>query len=198
MSSHPDRTAKSAIMRCTGKAGPRIAVALFFLAALPGPVAAAVDCDALHAAQLRAVLDLDYQQFDQTPGRGFRVLAEARCPRQAADLIETWIAHTGETRSSPRWHVAQLRGEAGQIQAARTAARASLRADEAADAPFRWNAHVRAYIAFLDGDRSAFDAALAEMEGASDAHPGNGINAGFWRRLQAHFELGYAAAVAAD
>lgn len=198
MSLHPLQPARSAAVRGTRRAGLRIAVALLVIAALPGPVSAVVDCDALHAAQLPAALELDYQQFDQTPARGFRVLAEARCPRQAADLIEAWIAHTGETRSSPRWHIAQLRGEAGQIQEALTAARASLRADEATDAPFRWNAHVRAYIAFLDGDRRAFDAALTEMDSAGDTHPGNRINAGFWRRLQPHFALGYAAAVAAD
>jgi hypothetical protein len=57
---------------------------------------------------------------------------------------------------------------------------------------------VRAYIAFLDGDRSAFDAALAELDAAIAAHVGNAINAGFWRRLQPHFALGYAAALTAD
>lgn len=178
-----------------------VALALAFafaFAALPGLAAAAADCDALHAAQLPAALELDYQQFDQTPGSGFRVLAEAGCPGQAADLIEAWIAHTGETRGSLRWHVAQLRGEAGEIDAARVAAQASLRGDEAADAPFRWNAHVRAYIAFLDGDRRAFDAALAELEAARATHAGNAINADFWRRLQPHFALGYAAAQTAE
>lgn len=182
----------------TRRAVLAIAAVLLGFAALPGSFAAAVDCDALHAAQLPAALELDYQQFDQTPGSGFRVLAEAGCPRQAADLIEAWIAHTGETRGSPRWHVAQLRGEAGDIAAARGAAQASLRADEAADAPFRWNAHVRAYIAFLDGDRSAFGAALAELEAGRASHAGNAINADFWHRLQPHFALGYAAAQKAD
>lgn len=172
-------------------------IALAF-AAMPGAAKAAVHCDTLYAAQLPMALALDYQQFDQTPGQGFRVLAEAGCPRQAADLIEVWIAHTGDTRNSPRWHVAQLRGEAGEIKAARVAAQSSLRADEATDAPFRWNAHVRAYIAFLDGDRSAFDTALAEIDAATAMHAGNGINADFWRRLQPHFVLGYAAALTAD
>jgi hypothetical protein len=181
------------------RAALSIAAVVLAFAALPGSTgAASPDCDALHAAQLPAALELDYQQFDQTPGSGFRVLAEAACPRQAADLIEAWIAHTGETRGSPRWHVAQLRGEAGEIDAARDAAQASLRANEAADAPFRWNAHVRAYIAFLDGDRSAFDAALAELEVGRATHAGNAINADFWRRLQPHFALGYAAAQTAD
>jgi hypothetical protein len=154
-----------------------------------------VDCDQLLRDTVEVALTLDYQAFDQTPGQGFRILAEARCPRQGADLIERYIEQTGATQNSLRWHIAQQRGEAGQIELARAAAMASLRADEAADAPFRWNAHVRAYVAFLDRDRAAFDAALAELDAHADAHQGNVINAGFWRRLAPHFQLGYPEAV---
>ncbi len=93
------------------------AIALAF-AVMPAAAKAAAHCDTLYASQLPMALALDYQQFDQTPGQGFRVLAEAGCPSQAADLIEVWIAHTGDTRSRPRWHVAQLRGEAAEIDAA--------------------------------------------------------------------------------
>jgi hypothetical protein len=168
-------------------------LAHLFAAALATPVA--VDCDQLHADIAPAALQLDYQTFDQTPGQGFRVLAEAGCARQAADLIERYIAQTGATQHSLRWHVAQLRGESGQPEAALAAAQASLRATEANDVPFRWNAHVRAYIAFLEHDRHAFDTALTELDAHADAHRGNRMNADFWRRLGPHFELGYAAAV---
>jgi hypothetical protein len=157
----------------------------------------AVDCDQLLQDTSATSVTLDYQAFDQTPGQGFRVLAEAGCPSQGADLIERYIEHTGATQNSLRWHVAQLRGEAGQTAAAHAAAMASLRADEAADAAFRWNAHVRAYLAFLDRDRGAFDTALAELDAHAQAHQGNAMNAGFWRRLAPHFELGYAGAVKA-
>lgn len=168
-----------------------------FLLASALVAATPVDCDQLLSDAAATALSLDYQAFDQTPGQGFRVLAEAGCPRQGADLIERYIEQTGATQNSLRWHVAQLRGESGETEAARTAAIASLRADEASDAPFRWNAHVRAYIAFLDRDRGAFDAALAELDQHAQAHQGNAMNAGFWRRLEPYFALGYAGAVGA-
>lgn len=166
-----------------------LSVGLFSAAAEP------VDCEQLLRDTAPAALTLDYEAFDQTPGKGFRVLAEAACPRQGADLIERYIEHTGATQNTLRWHVAQLRGEAGQVTAARSAAIASLRADEAAAEPFRWNAHVRAYVAFLDGDRAAFDTAVAELDQHAAAHQGNAMNAGLWHRLAPHFQLGYAGAI---
>jgi hypothetical protein len=168
-----------------------LSVGLFSAAAEP------VDCEQLLGDTAPSALTLDYDAFDQTPGKGFRVLAEAGCPRQGADLIERYIDRTKATQNSLRWHVAQLRGEAGQVADARRSAVASLRADEAADASFRWNAHVRAYLAFLDGDRTAFDTAVAELDDHAAAHQGNAMNAGFWHRLAPHFQLGYAGAVRA-
>ncbi|MEZ5442631.1 MAG: hypothetical protein R3F15_14245 [Lysobacterales bacterium] len=156
---------------------------------------AAIDCDALLTEQREPALQLDYQAFDQTSGSGFRVLAEAGCSRQAGDLIEEYMATTGAEQNSLRWHLAQLRGEADQIDEAIVAARSTLKADEAPTDEFRWNAHVRAYLAFLQQNRVAFDAALAELLAHVQDHQGNAINAGFWRKLEPHFEQGYAAAV---
>lgn len=154
-----------------------------------------VDCDARYAELAATVAELDYQSFDQTPGSGFRILAEAGCPRQAADLIEHYVARTGASEASLTWHVAQLRGEAGQTEAAISAALASLRQNEPKDAEFRWNAHVHAYLAFLQQDRAAFDQALAELLAHVSKHQGNAVNAGLWRRLEPHFEQGYVEAV---
>ena len=167
---------------------------------------AAIDCDALLTEQREPAMQLDYQAFDQTSGSGFRVLAEAGCSRQAGDLIEEYMATTGAEQNSLRWHLAQLRGEdqarltdlrteADQIDEAIVAARSTLKADEAPTDEFRWNAHVRAYLAFLQQNRVAFDAALAELLAHVQDHQGNAINAGFWRKLEPHFEQGYAAAV---
>lgn len=169
---------------------------LFALGVVSAP-AEPVDCAQLLKDSAASALTLDYQAFDQTPGQGFRVLAEAGCPRQGADLIERYIEHSKSSERSLRWHVAQLRGEAGQLAAARSAAVATLLENETAEAPFRWNAHVHAYIAFLDGDRAAFDTALAELNHHAAAHQGNAMNAGFWSRLAPHFELGYAGAIGA-
>ncbi len=177
--------------------GSNVSIALF-LAGLIGAATNVVDCDQLLRDTTAEALSLDYEAFDQTQGQGFRVLAEAGCPRQGADLIEKYIEHTGATQHSLLWHVAQLRGESGQIDAARAAALASLRSEETRDAAFRWNAHVQAYVAFLDGDRAAFDSALAELDGHAETHQGNAMNAGFWHRLAPHFGRGYAGAIDAS
>lgn len=160
-------------------------------------LAVADDCDAL-LSDLRAdSLSLDYATFDQTPGSGFRVLAAAGCPSEAADLIEFYIEETGAEQRSLVWHLAQMRGEADQIEAAITAARSTL--DEGADRAdgFRWNAHVRAYLGMLEQDREAFDQAVRELRGAAGAHRGNAMNLDLWERLAPHFHLGYRKALQA-
>jgi hypothetical protein len=171
--------------------------ALILSTALLAADGTTASCALRFEALASTAMSLDYRTFDQTPGQGFRVLAAAGCPRESADLIERYIAHTGATQRSLRWHLAQMRGEAGQIDAARSAATGVLLTDEAVDAAFRWNAHVRAYIAFLDADRAAFDAAVTELDRHADAHQGNAMNRDFWRSLQAHFQLGYPRAIAA-
>ncbi len=156
---------------------------------------AIADCDQTYAEIKDEAMALDYQGFDQTPGQGFRILAGIGCARQAADLIEAYIETNNATERSLIWHLAQMRGEAGQAKAALEAARESLDPEETNESPFRWNAHVQAYIAFLKGDRSAFDASLDELENTIDRHAGNGINARFWRQLEPNFEQGYADAI---
>ncbi len=156
---------------------------------------AAVDCFAQHAAVAEQALALDYREFDQTPGSGFRVLAEMGCSRQAADLIETYIEVNQATENSLVWHLAQLRGEAGQIDEALAAARRARRPAADPSEPFQWNAHVDAYIAMLRQDRVAYDEALNLLLEHADAHPGNRINAGLWQQLAPHFDAGYSAAL---
>ncbi|MBY6205521.1 hypothetical protein [Halomonas denitrificans] len=149
-------------------------------------------------AELRVTsLSLDYTAFDQTPGSGFRVLAGAGCPAQAADLIEFYIERTGAEQRSLVWHLAQMRGEAGQVEAAIAAARSTLDENEARDDGFRWNAHVRAYLGVLEQDREAFEVAVGELRDAVDDHPGNAMNFGLWDRLAPHFDLGYRGALVA-
>jgi len=153
------------------------------------------DCDQLLEDYREQGLQLDYQAFDQTQGSGFRWLAAQGCPSQAADLIEAYIEAHGGSQRSLVWHLAQMRGESGEVTAAIEAALQSLDMDESTDAPFRWNAHVLAYLAVLEGDREAFDRSLAELLAASDRHQGNQINASMWQKLSPYFDLGYAQAI---
>lgn len=154
-------------------------------------------CGALLERQQSAALQLDYTAFDQTPGSGFRVLAEADCPREAADLIEAYLQRPDATQSSLRWHLAQMRAEAGQTDAAVRAARQSLRAEAAADAAFRWNDYVHATIAFLQKDRPTFDQHHRQVTAAAERHPGNAMNGRLLDALGRHFDASYREAVRA-
>jgi len=164
-------------------------------ASSPGDAAGSADCRDLFEHHVKSDMDLDYQSFDQTPGQGFRALASAGCPAEAANLIEAYINVNDATETSLIWHVAQLRGRAGQVEEAIRAATASLDPDEPADSAFKWNAHVNAYIAFLIKDRESFEANRGALQQAADLHRGNRINAGMWTRLAPYIELGYSEAV---
>lgn len=159
-----------------------------------GSDAVAADCQAQYQAIRAEALKLDYRAFDQTPDSGFRVLAAGGCPREAADLIEEYIEVNKAGQRSLVWHLAQMRGQAGQTEAAIAASRQSLDPDESEEAPFRWNAHVHAYLGILTGNRALFDSSLAQLEAGAALHAGNRINASFWQRLAPYFDLGYAGA----
>lgn len=168
---------------------------LAHLCLAPACAATAADCPSLLRQHRAAALQLDYQAFDQTEGQGFRILAAAACPREAADLIEEWLSLHADAPSSVTWHLAQMRAESGETAAALVAARQVIRADEPADAPFKWNDYVRAIIAFLEHDRAAFDRHHAAVRAGADQHPGNAMNAGFLDRFAAHFDRSYLEAV---
>jgi hypothetical protein len=106
---------------------------------------------------LRAALSSDYRSFDQTKGEGWRKLAEVQCQPEAALLIEQYLAQNEGLPANQRRN---LRFHAGQVLAfedERTAAIANfeqaLDETEPEDATFKWNAYVRATLAFLRGDR---------------------------------------------
>ena len=168
-------------------------------AATPAPSpATGPDCSTLYRERIAADLDLPYETFDQTEGRGFRILAGAGCPAEAADLIEAWVAKNATTRRSLDWHIAQMRAEAGATEAAISAARRSLISEtEARASAFKWNDYVLAVIAFLHNDRAAFDRHRGVLAAAAGDHAGNAMNLRFLDRLAAGFGGSYAAALAA-
>ena len=101
-------------------------------------------------------LTLDYEAFDQRPSAGWRQLADGGKPLEAARLIDRYeergTALKHWQRVNLRFHAGQLYAFAGRKDPAIARFRASLTHDEPADSPIRWNAYVRATIAFLDGD----------------------------------------------
>ena len=169
---------------------PGLLIVIFLLSPAAFATASEVDCEALYERHLETDLQLSYHEFDQTPRQGFRSLAGAGCPAEAADLIERYIEETGATEGSLMWHIAQLRAVAGDYDAAITAARRCIREDDTGD--FRWNDYVNGTIAFLERDREALvryrDSVL---EGANDHH-GNAMNARLLNALVKHFDRDYA------
>lgn len=154
--------------------------------------AAARDCSQLYAAHLATDLKLGYEQFDQTEGRGFRALAARGCDKEAADLIEAYVAANGAAERSLRWHVAQLRATQGDLAAAIHHARSVLsEGEDFAKAPLRWNDYVLATIAFLERDRAALQHHRDRVAAGREAHVGNALNLKLLDALLRHFERDY-------
>ena len=97
------------------------AIVLVFV--LTGTHALADECGAMLRQHLATDMSLSYEEFDQTPGKGFRVLAIAGCNAEAASLIQAYIATNDAPQKSLRWHIAQLSASAGDYQTAISSAR---------------------------------------------------------------------------
>jgi len=106
------------------------------------------------------LLALDQNAFDQDMNGGWRKLAvNPKCRTIAADLIRDYRQHHQNNSTILLWHEGQMRADAGETAAAIDLFRRSYKPDD----PAGWNLYVDATIAFLQGDRAAFDAARAEL-----------------------------------
>lgn len=171
-----------------------IGAALCGMFALPAHAepAAPGDCARLYDVRLATDLKLGYEQFDQTEGQGFRALAALGCDREAADLIEAYMAANGAAERSLRWHVAQLRATHGDSAAAVRHARAVLsEREDFAQSALRWNDYVLATIAFLERDRAALRRHRDRVAEGREAHFGNALNLKLLDALLRHFERDY-------
>lgn len=116
-----------------------------------------------------AILQLDMEQFDRTPGSGWRPIADIDgCEIAAADLIAEYRKtpiNEDDTRtaSSLTWHEGQLRAAANQTEQALNLFSNTLREKIDNNADVAWNLYVSATMAFLNRDRQALDAAHAEL-----------------------------------
>jgi len=103
------------------------------------------------------MLALDEHAFDQDMSGGWRRLAQSpRCRAVAADLIRDYRAHNKKETPLLTWHEGQLRADMGDTAAAIALFERSYKPAAESSA---WNKYVDATIAFLRGDRKAFDAA---------------------------------------
>jgi hypothetical protein len=170
----------------------RLLAAALLACVAPGLSADEPDCGALFRTHMDSDLVLAYEEFDQTPGRGFRALAMAGCSTEAADLIEAYIETNQAGQRSLRWHVAQLRATAGDYPRAVESARQVLSESEDFSArPLRWNDYVLATIAFLERDREALVRHRDRVAEGGD-YPGNAMNLRLLNALVRHFDESYA------
>jgi hypothetical protein len=103
------------------------------------------------------MLALDQQAFDQDIQGGWRKLARnPKCLATAANLIREYREHHRSDAPILFWHEGQLRAELDQYSEAIALFEKSRKSKPDG---MGWNEYVDASIAFLRGDRAAFDAA---------------------------------------
>lgn len=107
------------------------------------------------------MLALDQNAFDQDMNGGWRKLGNTpKCQAVAADLIRDYRAHHKNDALILYWHEGQTRAGIGQnIEAIALFEKSRHVPDNGSG----WNQYVDATVAFLHGDRKAFDAARKEL-----------------------------------
>ena len=137
----------------------------------------AIDCKVEYKKHLITDLELSYEEFDQTMNSGMRVLGNAGCHQETADLIEAYIEKNQATENSLRWHIAQQRAMSGDYPRSILSAKQVLSEKEDFSVqPLRWNDYVLATIAFMEGDQKALIAHRNEVAKGSDDYFGNKLN----------------------
>jgi hypothetical protein len=142
-------------------------------------------------------LDLDYNTFDQRPGKGWRQVAEKGNFLDAARLIdgyaETHKSLDESQRVNLNFHAGQMYAFADDYRTAIDRFNVSTYAEEPPNLPLRWNAYVRATIAFLNKDMKHLEECRKEiLEGPT--FDGEKANLDVVDGLIKHFDRPYAEA----
>jgi hypothetical protein len=152
----------------------------------------AANCSALLKEHLQSDLTLSYDEFDQTQGKGWRVLTDQNCNLEAAELIERYIEKNTASESSLVWHIAQTRALAGKYKSAIKFARRSLSSPEkAAKSQLCWNDYVLGTIAFLEHNKAELIKRRDVVEAKRNAHFGNEMNLKILNNFVHYFDKSY-------
>ena len=119
-------------------------------------LAKAGPCEASLAEATKPALALDYEKFDQTPGEGWRRLAEQQsCFVEAGQLIDSYLAGRSDLRDSQRvnlsFHAGQVYAFGGRDEEAVKRFRRAV-VNRSAPPEFKWSEYVLATISFLEHD----------------------------------------------
>jgi hypothetical protein len=130
------------------------AIVFAFLA--PACLAETGECTSALAQARKTAPALNYEKFDQTPGEGWRSLAERRsCFVEAGQLIDAYLAGTSGLRDSQRvnlsFHAGQVYAFAGKNEEAVKRFRSAI-VNPSAPPEFKWSEYVLATISFLEQD----------------------------------------------
>lgn len=113
---------------------------------------------------LKAMLELDLNAFDQDLEGGWRKLARKEgCDLAAAELIREWRHTKRDHRSVLYWHEGQLRAQVGQTEEAIALFELTYSAPEF-DTDFGWNHYVSGTIAFLRDDREGLEKSIERLK----------------------------------
>jgi hypothetical protein len=157
------------------------------------------DCAATLKTLGNTALRAPFDQFDQDPTIGWRVLSDRGCFAEAAQLIEHYALEYDMKYRGLKWHLAQMHALAGNVDKALEAAQLSLSPiQEQMHPDFDWNDYVLATMAFLRGDRPAFDKHRAALKAASPRNPMNAANESAIDRLDRCFGKRYEDAYACN
>jgi hypothetical protein len=162
------------------------------------PPEARPDCQAALAAHQRSDMALDYEQFDQTEGSGFRALASLGCAVQAERLIVAYVGQHAQHASPLWWHAAQMAASAGDYpRASANARRSQAAAARPGDDPLMWDEYLQASIAFFDRDKTALRQHRDRIAATGLGFWGNRLNVNLLDTMLEEFDSGYDA-IAAD
>lgn len=142
----------------------------------------------------RDALKLTWDEFDQkdiSPA-SFRRYADRECYREAAELIEYYLANKPgleiwQQRLS-RFHAGQMYGHAGDEWRALELIRSARNPEQPASASLDWNTYVDGVVAFLEKNRATLSSTRARLEAAGG---NNLINARVLRRMEKCFDRPY-------
>ena len=142
----------------------------------------------------KLALTLSWEEFDQKSNSpaSFRAFALRACYREAAELIEYYLANKptlaeSQQRNS-RFHAGQMYGHAGDERRALELIRSARWPEQPANAALNWNTYVAGVVAFLEKDRAALSAAREHLESEGGR---NLINARVLRRMEKCFDKSY-------
>jgi hypothetical protein len=158
----------------------------------------AIDCAEEYRKHLATDLELSYEEFDQTLGKGMRPLANAGCAKETADLILAYIEKNSAKQNSLVWHVAQQRALQGDYADATKYANLSLmEKEDFSTEPLRWNDYVLATVAFMQKDKDKLRYHRDKVAEGKAEFFGNALNLKLLDKLLANFDLSYKDAAAA-